>query len=638
MGVGIPPAERFADVRANALVIGPGLPTLDEDLFNSLPDEIRNDPVWTGSFDVGAYYHVAPEDQSTCNHLGTVMTRDSSVKNGRCNFYEPFGGTISWRVLDADGNILPQAGATYHVAVFLQDDTSSKLGIAVGTFVENFITQYELDVPTCPRDLSDFSEERRGSQEDPFPYVACPSTDSTDADGVDSVNDVVVVPELVEEPVCTLGQVCDEGEESCIIAGVEYLTPSMGACGGEACPAAVKQWEESMAEMHLSMMDIRYTGNADIDFVRGMIPHHIAAVDMCRILLEDLTCTELSDIDNLEGLVHFCNHIKREQELEVGGMRAWLQENGLGEVASCDTKVAVARNNHAAMMMSMPESCGNLSTPSSQQFLAVNHKMHELMAVEYSCNHSLDFVRMMMPHHAAAVDMCDTLLDTTQDEYLIGFCNNITMTQRAEVTWMYEWLEARDYEPIAPCNKDCMPEEMMPPCEDTLSTSSFCHGISGTENDGYCRCEDVLSMDGYLCDATAWVDGFGLFMPQELCARSCGTCPSDMRPLWAPGCGTGDHNDHEADMMHQGEEHEGMHHGEEHEGMHGEDGEEGRTPVYVDFSDNHDHDHPHPHEHDEDDMYHEYEMDEIRSAGRDIAPQISAFLVLLGFQLAMAAL
>ena len=79
-------------------------------------------------------------------------------------------------------------------------------------------------------------------------------------------------------------------------------------------------------------------------------------------------------------------------------------------------------------------------------------------------------------------------------------------------------------------------------------------------------------------------------------------------------------------MMHLGEEHEGMHHGEEHEGMH--HGEEGHTSVYVDFSGNHDHPHPH----------HEYEMDEIRSAGRHIAPPISAFLVLLGFQLAMAAL
>jgi hypothetical protein len=30
------------------------------------------------------------------------------------------GATHSWRVLDAGGNQLPTAGATYHVAVYLQ--------------------------------------------------------------------------------------------------------------------------------------------------------------------------------------------------------------------------------------------------------------------------------------------------------------------------------------------------------------------------------------------------------------------------------------------------------------------------------------------------------------------------------------
>ena len=35
------------------------------------------------------------------------------------------------------------------------------------------------------------------------------------------------------------------------------------------------------AKMHEGM-DITFTGNADIDFVRGMIPHHQGAVDMAK--------------------------------------------------------------------------------------------------------------------------------------------------------------------------------------------------------------------------------------------------------------------------------------------------------------------------------------------------------------------
>ena len=37
-------------------------------------------------------------------------------------------------------------------------------------------------------------------------------------------------------------------------------------------------------KMH-NAMDIAYTGNADVDFVKGMIPHHAGAVDMAKTVL-----------------------------------------------------------------------------------------------------------------------------------------------------------------------------------------------------------------------------------------------------------------------------------------------------------------------------------------------------------------
>jgi hypothetical protein len=182
VGVGVPTLDRFATVRVVAVVIGPGLPRLSAGAeFNSLPQEIREDPVWNNTT-IGAYIRTSPADQSTCNHLGSVMSSVSTIRNGRCNFYEPHGQTNSWRVLDADNNILPVADATYHVAVYVQEDVSAKFSVALGTFDEDFATPFTIDTPTCTRDLSDFSE-KLGAQDDCFPVVACPENRTTSVVG-----------------------------------------------------------------------------------------------------------------------------------------------------------------------------------------------------------------------------------------------------------------------------------------------------------------------------------------------------------------------------------------------------------------------------------------------------------------------
>jgi uncharacterized protein (DUF305 family) len=557
VGVGIPTQDRFADVRANALIIGPGLPQLSADEWDQVPEDIRNDPVWNSGSNIGAYFHASPDDQSTCDHLGTVMQEASSVVNGRCDFYEPFGGSHSWRVLDADDNLLVEGnGVTYHVAVYLQDDTSAKVGIALGTWVENFITSYDIATPTCTRDSKDF-DESESAQDDCFPVVSCPT-----AQGPIGCDDAALNQ---PEEVCELGQVCDEETlvGDCVTAGIPYTASSTGGCGGEMCPAAVQVWDVINTEMHQAMMDIEYTGNADVDFVRGMIPHHLGAVNMCQGLIQNLTCTPVESIDNLEGLVHFCNHIQLEQQIEVGGMRQWLADKGLGELAPCSVEMggmghdmtSMARqedqtdhSGHGTMMTTM-DSCGNSTALSSEKLIEVNYKMHDLMAkISYSCDHRLDFVRMMLPHHAGAVDMCGILMETTDDDYLIALCDNITATQRAEIAWMAEWLAARDLAPTAPCEA-CDADltdgandvVTFMPCEDTISTSSFCHGITGmSSRDGHCRCNnETFTANGFSCDGTTWVEGFGLFVPSVYCKRYCGVCPTDSRPLRAEPCSGG---------------------------------------------------------------------------------------------------
>jgi uncharacterized protein (DUF305 family) len=82
--------------------------------------------------------------------------------------------------------------------------------------------------------------------------------------------------------------------------------------------AAAKAYLAANAKMHQDM-DIVYTGDPDIDFVRAMIPHHQGAIDMARVVMQYGTD---------ERTRTWAANIIAEQEREIAEMRAWLQERG----------------------------------------------------------------------------------------------------------------------------------------------------------------------------------------------------------------------------------------------------------------------------------------------------------------------
>jgi uncharacterized protein (DUF305 family) len=81
---------------------------------------------------------------------------------------------------------------------------------------------------------------------------------------------------------------------------------------------ATKAFRDADAEMHRNM-DIRYTNDVDIDFVRGMIPHHRGAVAMAKVALEHSKDPEIRAL--AEAII-------KAQDAEIAQMQAFLNRRG----------------------------------------------------------------------------------------------------------------------------------------------------------------------------------------------------------------------------------------------------------------------------------------------------------------------
>ena len=95
------------------------------------------------------------------------------------------------------------------------------------------------------------------------------------------------------------------------------MSKDAGAVSAESAPSS-KAFEAADEKMHKDMT-MSFTGDTDVDFVKGMIPHHQGAIDMAKVELQygkDPATRQLAE------------EIIKAQETEIAFMNAWLAKHG----------------------------------------------------------------------------------------------------------------------------------------------------------------------------------------------------------------------------------------------------------------------------------------------------------------------
>ena len=83
-------------------------------------------------------------------------------------------------------------------------------------------------------------------------------------------------------------------------------------------------------------------------------------------------------------------------------------------------------------------------SPATDASRAANLAMHSAMDIEFSDDADLDFARVMLAHHLAAIDMARIVLERGEDPDLRQLAEEMVATQEAEVDFLRTWLEEHE--------------------------------------------------------------------------------------------------------------------------------------------------------------------------------------------------
>jgi len=181
-------------------------------------------------------------------------------------------------------------------------------------------------------------------------------------------------------------------------------------------PASTQDFLRANQIMHAGMK-FDYTGDPDIDFVKGMIPHHQGAIDMAQVLLAHAKSGNVKQ---------FAQRVIREQTKEINSMIQHLKR--------LEAARDLLDDRHR-------------NTDSIVRLKRADRLMHRGMNIDFSDDPNLDFIRGMIPHHQGAIDMASVVLEHGQDANVRTLAWQIVNAQDSEIYWMQSWLRKLNFLP-----------------------------------------------------------------------------------------------------------------------------------------------------------------------------------------------
>lgn len=114
----------------------------------------------------------------------------------------------------------------------------------------------------------------------------------------------------MDEMKCMQGMKCMNDSKG--MKGMDGMH-DMKTMGADASESS-KAFAEVNKKMHKDMT-MEFTGNPDVDFAQGMIPHHQGAIDMAKVVLKYGKDPEMKKL---------AEEIIKAQDTEIAFMKGWL--------------------------------------------------------------------------------------------------------------------------------------------------------------------------------------------------------------------------------------------------------------------------------------------------------------------------